>query len=116
MPTAVFDVKIKSNGNVLLERDVTISDGSKESIKPAISGFAQQLYIDGGLLLTAPPIGPLDEVITVETEYQITVDGNTEYETNTEITAKRFLVLAGLEGMRVPQNNEVMEFIEEFFV
>lgn len=117
MATAIMTVKIWSGVDLIFDRDIEIKDGDKDSIRPAILGWNQQMYDDAGVLLSAPPLGPPDESIEVKIEYEISYEGVGQiYYHQVVITSKRFIVIAGLLGMRVPVHKAVVNFIEEYFV
>ncbi len=118
MATVEMTVKIWSGLDLIFDRIIEIKDGDKSTIRPAILGFNQQVYKDTGVLMNATPLGPSDEVIEVKIEYIISYEGIVGPIYNNEITieAKRFIVLAGLRGMRAPVNESLVKFIEEYFV
>lgn len=116
MSTVEMTVKIWSGATQIFDRKIEIKDGDKNSIRPAILGFNQQLYEDAGSLLF-PPLGPPEEVIEVKIEYEISYEGvGRIYYHEVTLESKRFIVLAGLNGMRVPVHEAIVTFINEYFV
>lgn len=106
--------KITRDSEILFEREVKITDETSDSIRPALLGFNQKLYEDAGKLFEQSPEFP-NEIITIKIEHEIKEDGDRIFYNEITITAKRFIVVAGLWGIRNPTHEDVILFIKNHF-
>jgi len=116
MTEAEMLIKVTSDGDVIFERELKAENGDKDSIRPALLGFNQQIFDDTAPLLYGPPLGPLDEVIELTLEYEIKYDGERIFYYTIKIETQRFAVLAAIDGTRNPVNNKIVNFINDFFI
>lgn len=108
--------KIQSDTEILIDVELTSMDSDPElTLIPSFEGFQKKIFDDMDVLLYGPPLGDLDEVIEFTSEINAEKDDVNVMKLEIEITAPRYLVIAGLKGMHLPLNEHLTKFIKEDF-
>lgn len=114
MTIAEMKAEITSEATIIFARDVKVEDGESCSLRPALLGFNQRIYEDAGKLFDTP-LGPPEEEVEINIKYEIFKDEVRVYYTPINFTAKRFLVVAALYGIRKTFHEDVISKIKELF-